>query len=605
MSFVCTPPSMDEVLKIQKAAKEATVAGQYAGTGVPLLDSVISNIKQALSPALNVTVSVGMTELVSNVQTGVAGTLGTLGATAVANITTILNLSAEAKMAGYGFVISALKKQINLRYGLLEELDFHLNGMLGILRQINQTSRSQDTRLQRAYPFIKSGYVNLSKIQTLLETSNPRFSPVIYREVSTEIDNALGILEGDTSKVTNYLGKIRKGMPVNTALKNYVTDTLVKKTTMLMEVYLWHLENLVAIPTGGFDVKSPSSSPDNSLLIDRQAQLNTIKTKLYSTLKNDDNILGSLAWDDANKGLVLTNESANASIGVLQGYESDWSALTTSSKTLWTILSPSLGILQTVEAQVRKALAQGNTPTNNITGSISSTMLISTIVAQLTTAKQLLLLTGNQGIAYDITANDYAALDGIVTYLNSAEYVLGVTAITTLLKQLLTALGMSLQATTSKGTLQRAIVLFRAMDLECKTAMREDTILLKLLNTFNIMETPGMLAITKSIQALATQGAVGAMIAKSFSSGNFQQITNLMTNVCTAVGGGVDTVNDTLTAIFKDCNKINNNVSAVDNAKVNAAEASFYLREQFGATKALSDQNIDYVTIKREPLIGF
>jgi hypothetical protein len=605
MSFVCTPPSMDEILKLQKASKEATIAGQFAGTGVPLLDSVLSNLKQAISTPLNVAVSAGMTELVSKVQEGISKQLGTLGATAIANITSILNLAAESKIAGYGFVISALKKQIKLRHGLLRELDFHLNGMLSILRQLNQTSKAQDTRLQRAYPFIKAGYINLSRVQTLLEASKPRFNPIIYREVSTEIDNALGILIGNTSIVKNYLGKIRKGTPVNTAFKNYITDTIIKKTAMLVEVYLWHLENLVAIPTGGFDVKSPSATSDNSLLMDRQAQLNLIKKDLYNTLKNDEGILGTLAWVDSNKGLILTNEAAKASIATLQNYESDWSALTTSSKTLWTILSPSLGILQTVEAQVRKALSQGNTPINNVAGNVDSTMLIAGVTSQLTIAKQLLLLTEKQGIAYEMTASDYAALDNIVTYLNSAEYASGVTALTAILKQLLTALGMSLQATISKGTIQRAVVLFRTMDLECKTAIREDIILLKLLNSFNIMGTPGILAIGKSIQALSTQGAVGAMVAKSFSSGNLQQITDLMTNVGAAVSGGASSVSNTLTSIFKDCNKVNNNVSAVDNAKINATENAFYKREQEANTKAISNQNIDYNTWIKEKLIGF
>ena len=604
MPFVCDPPTLDTVVAKQKLTKEANTAGQFAGTGVPLLDSVLSNINQSISSIANVTVNAGVSQLVTNTQDKLAGTLGPLGAAAVANITTILNLSANAKMTGYGFVIDSLQRQVTLRYALLRELQFHIAGLLSILQQLTRASSLRDLRLQQAYPFIKDGYINLSRVQTALKSSKPRFNKIVYRGVSADIDKALAILAGVPTTVTK---NVRNGVSVGTAIQKYKLSDSIAQTALMTETYIWHLENLVAIPVGGFDAVGPNMtfSATNKLIQERQKQLNILKAGLYNTLQNDKGILGTLAWVDTNKGLILTNETAKVSVDVLKNYEATWKDLSTSSNALWGMLSPSLGLLQTVEEQVRTALAQGNSSSGPLAGYVNSTMLIAGVSAELTTAKQLLLAIESQGVAFDITANDYAALDAIVMYLNSAEYAKGVLALTSLLQLLVTATGLALQAPLSKGALYRAVVLFNDMSLVCRTVIKEDTALLNLLRKFHIMDKPGIAAVVKSLLALSLQGAVGSMISNSFSSGNFKQVTGLLTNVTTAVGGGVSAVTNTLSSILGTCDTVNNNAAAMGNPKALDLENVIYSNQQRSANVNAANKGIDFVRINKAKINGF
>jgi hypothetical protein len=588
-SFVCPPTTSEDILKKVKASKEASVAGAFAGTGIPALDSIISG----LSDTIGGLTSAGIQTAVTQMQEAAQEKLGAFASSALAGLVSILNLSAEAESVSFGMTLDSLKRQVALRLLSLNEILYHTDGALNILRRLSKPYiKSVNTQLKYAYPFIKKALEDLNVIQKSLSSEKPRFNTSLLRQVIYNIDVAIGIITGDRSRKLGqkfFNDILTKKKSVGQAFKDVILEGVVAEHIMLAEAYIWHLTQLAIITSGasilgveikGIDLTFGKSIPGvakdrNTILIQRQQQYNTLKTQWSKDIPKENSFLQTLSWIDTNKGLVATHAVIKKQVELIKNWTLNWSTLKTSAKVLWYSLSPAKSIIEEVEASVAKHLKEvgDSAAAGTLTNAIAKPVLFKAwTVTKLEGAKQLLAQQTEAGEAFNAVASDFYIIEKIQTYLNSTAYQkYDEEAIDSLLKLSLVITGFAVTAPLNKAVLRRAVVLFTEVRALLLRAIAEDTYLLSLLKQLNILNNPLVSAVTKALSQLAQQSPFGAALVTGLVSGQTANLANTLSSVATAMietaSGAINNVNNLFKKITGDCNHANNK-SGLTNAKV-------------------------------------
>jgi hypothetical protein len=594
MSFICTPLSYVDTIKKLVEAKEASIAGAFAGTGIPVLDSIIASLSSALSGFGAAAAIAGATAVDAALQDA----LGTFASSALAGVVSILNVATEAQILAFAFLLDTLKRQVSLRRILLSEVQFHVEGMLNILNQLNYSyQQGFDSKMKQALPYIIRAHNCIGMVRNSMTLPKPRFNLSLLRQAVHNIDIAIGILTNDRSRALGqkfFQQVTKQNVNPGTAFKDFILASVMSQYIVLAEVYIWHLSNLVPIVVGGaapvgygvtdltlgynnYNTGTNNSIPGvpaniPTLLTQRQQRFETLKASLYVGMPKSDSTLQKLAYIDSNKGLVLTHESVKTTAGLVRNMKTNWSTLSASAKALWITLSPAYNILGNIRGQVEKyvqnsAAGIGSTV---VTKAVVDPILLKTwTVTGLESVKQIILTQEQAGANFDAVARDLAVIDAIITYLNSVRYTLNSeAAIDTLLKLAVTVGAFSLTAPLNKAVMRRAIVLFTEINVLLRGALREENYLLSLLNQLNIMNNPIIGAVMKAFTDLAAQSPFGAALVGGIVSGQWTTVATTFASITTAVAAGIGTVSDLYKKITGECDNANAKTAAT-NEKAN------------------------------------
>jgi hypothetical protein len=584
-SFICTPLSTDELKNKLKLNKEAMVAGAYAGTGIPVLDSLIEDLATAAGGLAAVGMSAAVSAAQEKVKQTVGEMIGPFASSALTNIVAALNLVAELESVGQGIIADNLKQQVYLRYSMLKELQFHIQGMTNVLRRLDRRSElRQDIRLRRAYPYIKEAHSLMTKLRGMLLSSKPRFNKSLYKNGLMNIDMAISTLT--TSRSTALATKFLQADRTNKlqSFGNLLAEDVLSQYIQLAEIYMWHLSNLAAISAGGYTptgfglttlTKNKTipgvASNRNDELFARQTRLNTLKNEMVANTPAVDDVMKTLTWVNANKGLILTHEAAKVSAEMLSKFPTDWAALSQSSKTLWTAITPGYGILTSVKEQVEATLARDVSKIDMVTRDIiEPVLLISWVTGGLEAAKQAFIGAEGSGVQFDAVAADKAVWDDLLEYLASKPYEDGIIAIDKVLKLLITAAAFAITGPLNKRIMKRAVVLFTEMDLLLQTGLNQDSILLQKLQNFNIMDNPGVMSAMTLLNNIAAQNPAAAGIVASMTNGGLSNVTSMVTGITASLAGGVTVLNDVYKKLFSEC-ETTNKKTALLNSKIDEA----------------------------------
>jgi hypothetical protein len=591
MSFICNPTSVSDITKKVKEAKEADIAIGFAGTGIPLLDSLINDLTKALG-ALS---SAGMSSALTAADAALKEVVGSAASGAIAAITAVLSIEAEGQVASIGMMFDSLERQVRLRQILLEEVIFHVTGIMNILNRLTRVQTDNfDTSLRRAYPYILAAYRAIEIIRKSMTAAKPRYSIALLRRAVYNMDIAIGILTGDTSRA---LGKkffkdiVEKKTSPNQAFKDFIFKSVLEEYVVMAEVYIWHLTNLATVVVGGYasvgfgviDMTSGYTIPGvgssiNTLLKQRQQHLNNLKlgwNKSLSSSRKTNGALRSLAKLDANKGLTLTHEAIKIQVALAKTCKTDWSTLTASAKALWISLNPAYGILkdikEKVEVQIQKT-GDGSLVNAGYTRVIAEPLLFRSWVASgLEAAKQLLLTNEAAGQGFQNIAEDLALIDRILSYLNSTQYqTYSEEGIDTVLKLMSSAAAFAITGPLNRRILQRGLVLFNEMQLLTRRALAEDRYLLSLLEQLDILNNPATAAILKMLSGIAAQSSLGGTIIKKIINGNFVDVASMLSSITVAIAGGVGIVTDIFKKLTGGCENDNSTMGYI-NAKADEA----------------------------------
>ena len=594
MSFTCPQVTPDEAAKKITDSLNANTAGIFSGTGIPLLDSVLSNLSQTITK-LSTGIKNDAAAIARDYSTASAYVQQQLSktgfdqniSTVVSSFSSIVNISTDAFLnAGYALLTDTLKRQVCWRNILLQEINFHIIGVLDILKQLNTPAvltLHPNPILARAYPFILESYRDLSKINNSLHSQNPRFSKALFNLVINAIDVALSILtDKTTGSVISQLSNVRNGQPSIVKQTTYQLEGVAATIDMLAETYMWHLENLISLASGNTPVgltatsliSNNTATEPNALLAQRQTQLNTLKTTLFKNpIISTNTVLGALAWMANNPDLTNTHAQAIITAEYFKTAPTDLAGLVAASSTLWSMMSPSLAILQDTTNKTQQALSGSfNSGTLMAINLFSPLSMNTWVTSELIAAKALL---NNPGISsLGAVVENMDILNDIIEYLNSPRYATGIAADNEVLNLITTAATFTQIATLKKGILKRALVIFNEIHVLCNTGIQNDTDLLNLLEQFDMINNPAVTAIVAALGGLAAQCAMGAMIAYNFSSGAFKTITSLLGSVQTAARQAVATVTNAFNALTGSCKLINNNAS-VNNQKATIEDTSY------------------------------
>ncbi len=612
MSFICNPPSVSDIEKKIKEAKEASIAIGFAGTGIPLLDALLNDIGEELSTLG----SAGIASAYTAAEKVFQQTLGTAASSALAAITSVLNINAEIQAATAGTLFDTLRRQVELRRLLLNEVIFHVSGIMNILQRLNRVQTNNfDTTLKRAYPYILTAYKDITIIRRAIGSSKPRFNIALFREAIYNIDIAIGILTGDKSRALGekFFKNVATSKSIGEMYQNFkdvMFQEVFNEYTVLAETYIWHLTNLITVLVGGYasigfgsvDLTSNSVIPGtannaNTLLKQRQAQLNGLKKNWVSEVTPPNTFLRTLANIDSNKGLTLTHEGIKLQVSLVRDFKTNWNSLSLSAKTLWASLNPAYGTLQDIKDKVEQQLqktSDGKIGGEGIAKQADPLLFRTWTASELEAVKQLLLTQEAAGSGFENVAQDLYIIDIILNYLNSERYqTKSEDTLNLMLTLMISTSAFAITGPLNRRLLQRGLVIFNEILTLAKNAMTEDNYLLSLLVQLNIIDNPLMATVFKILEGIALQSSLGASLIKDLTSGNYLSITSTLTSITEGFVEGVDVISDIYKKLTVGCGDSNKETAYI-NPK--ADEAMKINEDQITKSVTSANNPIDHVT---------
>ena len=590
MALFCAPKTLTATIQDLIDAKEAEIAGAFAGTGIPIFDSILKELSEALANLAGAATA----SLAAQAQNSLVDYLekridNEMIAGALANMVSLLNMGAELQNAVRAMMVHNLQRQVSLRLIYLQELQYHAKGILSILGYLNQAyNKDGDPRLKQAYPFILRALNNLKKLQAMADGPKPRFNIGLYRTILADVDNAINILTG--SKKSKAAEKFVQSVNRKTNLKklalafsDYLWEEILAEQVIRAETYTWHLANFLSVITGGQGIgkvsliKSPASGDGSipgldpnrdNLLKQRTRELRAKRDAWRKFPPTAAEPFKTMEWIDTNKGLLITHDFAMRGAETIVDFKVQWNTLSYASKMLWVMMSPALSVLELTEEEVRNVLKQGNGPDAN-GGSASQyttpIIFIPYIASQLTVAKQLIKGFGKSGEDFEAVASDEEAWDNIVKYLTSTDYDKATTSITQVLKLVPQATWLAVSGPFQRPQLRKALIIFSETDKLLNKAIAADQHLLQLLSQFNIMDNPGVKAAMSSLTAAAGQSPVAAAMMSALASGQVGSLASMLS--------GISAVGVQIKELIKGCPTVKGktsvtNLEASNNGKV-------------------------------------
>jgi hypothetical protein len=521
MSFLCQPLSLTDLQKKISNDNRAYQAGAFAGTGIPMLDLILKNLSNSVNSALGVGYTMGSTILQQTLQKQLAKWgITTTGASALAGLVTLLNIGAEGQIAFMSMLLSYFQTQVTLRYVLMQELSFHINGILDIIKGLNQYTNAgvTDMRVKAAYPSMVKALQDLQLLQNAVGSPRPMINPLLYNDALLKIQNAITILSAPPSTLAGQDLAYMVASKQKNALTKYIVDTVAQQQALYGQTYIWHLTNYVTILTGGIaplgwsiaDIQSANIKTNvNQLITQRQQEFEQLKLYVENKLALAPDAIQVI---DANKGLLATHLIIkNMAIQIIN-FTVNWNYLTNSAKALWYSFTPSISILQSVVQQSSSYL-QGDQKTLTLNTGFA-TPIFTTIwaISQLQAAQTNLQIITPSVSSYVGTQTNLLAFANLQNYLQSQTYETYTQYIDSLLSLATDLTWASISGPFSTRQLARAEVMFKQCKTYINAAIQNDSTILQLASEFSIIDDPAVQAVSSAFSGLAAQSPEAAAL---------------------------------------------------------------------------------------------
>ncbi len=556
MSLFCSPLSLTDLQKKISATIRAYQSGAFAGTGVPILDSVLKNLTNSVNSALGNSLAIGTTLLQQKLQTQLAKWgITTSRATALAGLVTILNLGAGAQTALMSMMLDYFQTEVTLRYVLMQELAFHVNGILSLINSLNQfaSTGTTDRRVQAALPFISKALQDLMLLQNTVGSSRPIINPIVFNDAASKINSAITILSSPAASINGAnLAAVVASRQMN-ALTKYASDTVLSQQEMFSQLYIWHLTNYVTILTGGIaplgwsinDLQPNNGARSvNQMITDRQQEFDAKKKALETQLSLGSDLVQTI---DANKGLVVTNTIIANTAEQILDFTVNWSNLSSAAKVLWYSFTPAISILQNVIQQSTDYLL-GDTKTINVNFGLATPIFTTAwAITQLEAAQTDLQIISPSVASFAASSNELAAFTELQNYLQSIEYATAADYIDKLISLGTNISWAAIAGPFSNRELTRAAVAFKQCQTYINAAIHSDLTILQLISNFSIINDPGAQAVLTAMQNLSSQSPEAAALLSTAVNntsalgtlmiGAYQTVLAPVTLTSTAVSG--------------------------------------------------------------------
>lgn len=599
MGLFCQPTSYKETIEKLQDAKEAEIAGAYAGLSIPVLDVVLQQLAEALAG-----IAASATEnLFTSSVAELANKAGNevLGA-AVAGLVGVLAIGDEVQNAVRAVLVHNLHRQASLRLIQLQEMQFHSEGILTLLRQYAQPYRNvRDPRLRQAAPYIKNALNKLVKLSNMVDRwseTKPRFSVHLYKSILSDIDRAINSLTAtnksqaarDFSRSVSTKSNLKQ---LSKSFNDYLWDSVLSEQVVRLETYIWHLTNFLAVVTptvsrtpNGVGVAQlvkgdniPGLDPNRAnLLRDRKALLETRRKAWRRPVPKAKEPYATMEWIDASKGLLVTHDIALSSASNIVAFTASWSTLTAAADALWLSMAPAEALLSSVNDDVEsylKAAPEAESWTNDFKEAIVTPVSkVPYIAGQLSLVKTMLQAFGKAGENYAAVAADNDKWEEIQAYLAGSAYTKAMDAISVLLG-LIPIISLAAFFSPVHVSILRTVTrVFNEADRLLKIAISEEQGLLRLLSEFNIMDNPGTIAAMRNLEVLSKTNPAAAAMVQGLMDGSIANVAQMLVSVGSAATSimemfsGCDTVK-------KDSAKTNMKTSAMveeRNKKVKAQQ---------------------------------
>lgn len=613
MILFCKQPSVADTLKKLKESKEAEVAGAFAGTGIPIFDSVLQSLSESLS-ALSSDVAAS---LVDQATSGLSDYLANrinneIVATALANTVAILNLGAELQNAARAMMVHNLKRQATLRLIQLRELQFHAEGIISILSYLAKPyQKIQDPRLKMAYPLIVSALNKVRKLRAMAEAAKPRFNVSLFRSALSDVDRAITILTGKrnstaTDKFIKSVNKNTNAKKILQKFTDYLLETVVAEQVVRAETYIWHLTNFTLVIAGGdFPANIgtttlvaggtiPGLDPNRkNILVERKEKFNKLRKAWRVLPPKAVEPFKTMEWIDNNKGLLITHEIAMQAAQSIIDMDTGWTGLAASSKALWVMMSPAIVMLEGTESEVSQYLKDSAGASGFSQNVTTPLLFIPYIASKLIATRTMINSFGKAGEDFEAVAGDEEAWQNIRTYLQGTAYTTSMAGVSKVVKLTLPSTALALGGPLDRRLLNKALILFNDTNKALKNAINEETTLLQVLSNFNIMDNPGVMQAMRNLNLLAAQNPVAAAIAQGLISGQAGAIASMLQSV----GGAITAAKDLLAG----CDTIKQKTAVTNpTANANASVAEDRAKKLAKKNEALASKPaMDYTAPKK------
>ncbi|MFA6295424.1 MAG: hypothetical protein WC666_03295 [Candidatus Paceibacterota bacterium] len=622
MKLFCEPTSYADTLTKLKESKEAEVAGAFAGTGIPIFDSVLKSLSESLSSLT----SAAAASLVDQAQTNLTNYINEriddqLVSTALANIVALLNVGSELTSAVRMMMVHNLRRQASLRLILMSEMQFHARGILSVLNYLAQPYRqNSDPRLRQAYPYILAALKQFRKLREMAKDPKPRFNIQLYRAILANIDRAIDILTGTRSstaaqKFIKSINRKTNAAKLTKQFQDYIFDDFLSEQIIRAETYIWHLTNFLAVVAGGAYPASlgaatlvtgnniPGLDPNRkNLLVERKKLLEQEKAKWRMLTPKAIEPFKTMEWIDVNKGLVFTHELALQGADIIVNFDVSWNTMSASANTLWAMMSPGFTILESTEGEVKNHLDKenGGNNTSSLPNTLSTSLLfIPYVASKLSASKTMIRGFGKAGEDFEAVAVDQAVWENIQRYLKGQSYLGSMKAIATLLHLVPKATALAVAGPLNRQSLQKALIVFNEIDRSLSIAIAEERQLLQVLAEFNIMDNPGVMAAMNSLNAAAGQSPVAAAIANSLVTGQAGSVAAMFMSVVSAVKS-IKEMFSGCTTIKKETAK--NNAKATENADIFTVNQPHIAKQQEELRKTGDEELVDGPPVQTDKL---